>query len=96
MEADGRLALQLTESGELSPDWTAKLCLGPDGRSLVYLSSDGFMVPLITNDEKVSRREKVVRKRHGRDEGRAGDNKQRRRCRRVKRGRISGTRSSRR
>jgi hypothetical protein len=77
VEDDGRLALQLTESGELSADWTAKLCLGPDGRSLVYMSSDGFMVPLITNDEKVSRREKVVRKRHGRDEGRAGDNKKR-------------------
>lgn len=63
VEGDGQLALQLAESGELSPDWAAKLCLGPDGRSLVYMSSDGFMVPLITNAEKVSRREKVVRKR---------------------------------
>jgi hypothetical protein len=63
VESDGKLALQLAESGELSPNWAAKLCIGPDGRSLVYLSSDGFMVRLITNAEKVSRREKVVQKR---------------------------------
>jgi len=63
VESDGRLALELSRSGELSPDWTARLCPGPDGKSLVYLSSDGFMVPLITHAEKVSRREKVVEKR---------------------------------
>jgi hypothetical protein len=63
VESDGKLALQLTESGELSPNWAARLCPGPDGRSLVYLSSDGFMVRLITNAEKVSRRQKVVQKR---------------------------------
>ena len=63
VESDGKLALQLTESGELSPNWEARLCIGPDGRSLVYLSSDGFMVRLITNAEKVSRRQKVVQKR---------------------------------
>jgi hypothetical protein len=63
VESDGALALQLTESGELSPDWLAKLCPGPEGKSLVYLSSDGFMAPLITDAEKVSRRQKAVRKR---------------------------------
>lgn len=63
VECDGRLVLQLTESGELLPNWSSRLCIGPDGRSLVYMSSDGFMVPLITNAEKVARREKVVAKR---------------------------------
>jgi hypothetical protein len=63
VESDGKLALELSQSGELSPNWAARLCPGPDGRSLVYLSSDGFMVPLITNAEKVSRREKTVKKR---------------------------------
>ena len=63
VEGDGKLALQLSESGELMPGWRGQLCIGPDGRSLVYLSSDGFMVPLITNQEKVSRREKVMEKR---------------------------------
>jgi hypothetical protein len=63
VESDGKLVLQLTEAGELMPDWTSRLCLGPDGGTLVYLSSDGFMVPLITNAEKIARREKVVQKR---------------------------------
>jgi hypothetical protein len=63
VEGDGKRALQLTESGELSPDWMAKSCLGPDGRSLVYLSSDGLMAPIITEAEKKSRRQKVVQKR---------------------------------
>ena len=63
VESDGKLVLRLTESGELLPNWSSRLCIGPDGRSLVYLSSDGFMVPLITNAEKITRREKVVQKR---------------------------------
>jgi hypothetical protein len=63
VECDGKLVLQLTESGELAPNWSSRLCIGHDGRSLVYVSSDGFMVPLITNEEKVARREKVVQKR---------------------------------
>ena len=63
VENDGKLVLQLTESGDLSPNWSSRLCIGPDGRSLVYMSSDGFMVPLITNAEKVVRREKTVKKR---------------------------------
>lgn len=64
VESDGKLALELSRSGQLSPDWTARDCPAPEvGKSLVYLSSDGFMVPLITHAEKVSRREKVVKKR---------------------------------
>jgi hypothetical protein len=63
VESDGKLVWRLTESGELSPDWTARLCIGPDGRSLVYLSSDGFLVPLISNGEKAARRQEVVQKR---------------------------------
>ena len=80
VESDGKLVLQLTESGDLLPNWSSRLCTGPDGRSLVYLSSDGFMVPLITNAEKIARREKVVRKRR-----RCG--KKRRPLPRCKRGR---------
>jgi len=63
VESDGTLALELSQSGELSPNWAARLCPGPDGKSLVYLSSDGFMVPLITHAEKVSRRDKTVKQR---------------------------------
>jgi hypothetical protein len=63
VEFDGTLALELSQSGELSPSWTAPQCPGPGGKSLVYLSSDEFTVPLITHAEKVSRRGQVIRKR---------------------------------
>ena len=63
VESDGKLALRLSESGELAPDWKAKDCVGPDGKSLVYLSSDGFMVPLVTQAEKQERREQVLAQR---------------------------------
>ena len=33
VESDGQLVLQLTESGELMPNWSSRLCIGPGGRS---------------------------------------------------------------
>jgi len=56
VEGDGKLALRVSESGALTPAWKARDCRGPDGGSLVYLSSDGFMVPLVTQAEKQKRR----------------------------------------
>src|SRR5690606_3832873 len=63
-----------------APTWKARDCIGPQGKSLVYLSSDGFMVPLVTDAEKRRRRTQVLQKRR-----RAGK-KTRRRLPRVKRG----------
>jgi hypothetical protein len=63
VEADGKAMLELTRGGELEPTWHAGQCRRPDGRSLVYLSSDGFMAPTITDAEKQSRRRKVMEKR---------------------------------
>lgn len=63
VERDGKLALRLNESGELAPDWKAKDCVGPDGKSLLYMSSDGFMVPLVTGVEKQKRRKQVLERR---------------------------------
>jgi hypothetical protein len=60
VESDGKRALELSESGELAPDWKARDCAGPDGKSLVYLSSDGFMVPLVTQAEKRKRRQQAL------------------------------------
>lgn len=79
VERDGKLALHLSESGELAPDWKAKDCAGPQGQSLAYLSSDGFTVPLVTQAEKTKRRKQVLAKRQ-----RCG--KKRRALTRVKRG----------
>jgi hypothetical protein len=77
--SDGKLALRLSESGELAPDWQAKECSAPDGKSLIYLSSDGFMVPLVTAAEKQKRRQQVLERRR-----RCG--KKRRALMRMKRG----------
>jgi hypothetical protein len=63
IEADGKAVLALAHSGELEPTWHASQCKRADGKSLVYLSSDGFTVPTITDAEKRSRRRKVVEKR---------------------------------
>jgi hypothetical protein len=61
------------------PAWKAKDCPGPDGKSLVYLSSDGFTAPLVTQAEKEKRRKQVLAKRR-----RCG--KKRRALTRIKRG----------
>lgn len=63
VEADGKKALALAKSGELSVDWCAKDCIGADGKSVIYLSSDGFMAPTITAAEKRKRRAQVMQKR---------------------------------
>jgi hypothetical protein len=63
VEGEGKAMLELERGGELEPTWHAGQCRRPDGRSLVYLSSDGFMAPTITDAEKQSRRRKVMEKR---------------------------------
>lgn len=79
VESDGKQALRLSELGELRPGWRAKDCVGSDGKSLIYLSSDGFMVPLVTQAEKQKRRQQVLARRR-----RCG--KKRRALARIKRG----------
>lgn len=66
VEAEGKAVLELSRQGELAPTWNAKQCVGEDGRSRVYLSSDGFMAPMVTDVEKRNRRRKAKEKRRGR------------------------------
>jgi hypothetical protein len=69
LEGEGREVLALARSGDLQPTWRASQCKGADGKdaqSLVYLSSDGFMAPVITDAEKQARRKKVLEKRKSR------------------------------
>jgi hypothetical protein len=79
VEGDGKQSLRLSESGALAPSWKARDCRRPDGKSLVYLSSDGFMVPLVTQAEKQKRRKQVLTQRRG-------CGKKRRALRRIKPG----------
>ena len=66
VEEDGKALLKHVACGDLQPSWHASECKRADGQSLVYLSSDGFMVPLITDAEKQARRKKVLENRKGR------------------------------
>jgi hypothetical protein len=70
VEEDGRRALKLAESGALAPVWKATECKvqTPQGREVtrVYLGTDAFTMPLITDGEKRQRRRKVNQKRQKR------------------------------
>jgi hypothetical protein len=67
VEAEGKAVLAASESGQLKPAWQAEDCKvkTPDGREVtrVYVGIDGFTTPNVTNAEKQSRREKVLKNR---------------------------------
>jgi hypothetical protein len=66
VEGEGKAVMELERRGELQPAWHASQCKGPDGKSLVYVSSDGFTAPTVTHAEKQARRQKVLEKRQNR------------------------------
>ena len=67
VEAEGKRVLQAQRSGQLQIDWSALDCRTEQGTTRVYFGSDGVTVPLVTDAEKLSRRQKVKqkRRRHG-------------------------------
>jgi len=73
VESEGRQVLAASESGAIKPQWQAKDCKvkTPEGKevSRVYLGIDGFMVPLLTDEEKRKRRDKVTASRARRGRG---------------------------
>jgi hypothetical protein len=67
VEAEGKQVLQAQRSGRLALDWSAADCAIEAGATTrVYVGSDGVMVPLVTDAEKVVRRQKVKEKRRRR------------------------------
>jgi hypothetical protein len=70
VEAEGKRVLQAQRSGQLAVDWSAAECrVDPKAETSptrVYLGSDGVMVPLVTDAEKTSRRQKIKEKRRKR------------------------------
>jgi hypothetical protein len=70
VEGEGKRALALAQAGVLKPTWTVADChtTTPEGREVtrIYLGSDGFTMPLITEAEKQMRRKKVKEKRQKR------------------------------
>ena len=86
VEEEGKRALALAQAGELQPTWTVADChtTTPEGRDVtrIYLGSDGFTMPLVTEAEKQMRRKKVQEKRQKRGKRAA-------RCRGPRRGPTS-------
>jgi hypothetical protein len=70
VEAEGRRVLAAKASGALTPTWKAPDCQvqTPQGQSVsqVYLGSDGFTMPMVTQEEKDKRRAKIKHKRQKR------------------------------
>ncbi len=63
VEDEGKRVLKVQRSGQLPVDWSAGDCQTETTATRVYVGSDGVMVPLVTDTEKKSRREKVKQKR---------------------------------
>ena len=72
VEAEGKRVLEAQRSGQLAVDWSAADCrVDPKAKTSptrVYLGSDGVMVPLVTDAEKTSRRQKIKEERRKRGE----------------------------
>ena len=67
VEAVGRYVLKAQQEDTVAVTWHAEDCTLPDaktgGKTRVYTGCDGVMVPIITDAEKIKRREKVKAKR---------------------------------
>jgi hypothetical protein len=67
VETEGKRVLQAQRSGQLPLDWSAADCrVEGQTATRIYVGSDGVMVPLVTDAEKTTRRQKVKEKRRRR------------------------------
>src|SRR5271157_4604266 len=70
VEAAGRRVLKAQQSNAVDVTWHAKDCVVPEDatreKTRVYTGCDGVMVPIITDAEKVKRRDKIKAKRRRR------------------------------
>lgn len=67
VEAAGRGVLKAQQDNAIAVTWHAEDCIVPDGetgeKTRVYTGCDGVMVPIITDAEKIKRRDQVKAKR---------------------------------
>ena len=70
VEDEGKKVLAAIRDGTLPITWTVKDCVvepeKPGDSTRVYFGCDGVMAPMVTDEEKVKRREKVKAKRQSR------------------------------
>lgn len=69
VEAAGRRVLKAQQENAIAVTWHAEDCTTPDRampkKTRIYTGCDGVMVPIITDAEKITRRNKVKRRRLG-------------------------------
>jgi len=66
VEGAGQRIARLRPAGALTPAWRGSDCRLPGGPTRVYVGLDGFMAPMVTEQEKQKRRAARVRRRRGR------------------------------
>jgi hypothetical protein len=66
VEAEGKAVCLALGEGKLLPTWNWQDCVADTGKTRVYASCDGVKVPLITDEEKKTRRKQVREKRRKR------------------------------
>jgi hypothetical protein len=66
VEVEGKRVLRAQRSGQLQIDWSALDGRTEQGTTRAYFGADGVTVPLVTDAEKLSRRQKVKQKRRRR------------------------------
>ena len=70
VEAAGRRVLKAQQDDAITVTWHAEECVVPEGKTpgktRVYTGCDGVMVPIVTDAEKIKRRQKVKAKRRHR------------------------------
>lgn len=66
VETEGKRVVQAQKAGRLPVNWSAADCQTETGTSRIYFGSDGVMVPLVSDAEKRSRRQKIKAKRRQR------------------------------
>jgi hypothetical protein len=66
VEAEGRRVVQAQKAGRLPVNWSAADCQTSSGTSRVYFGSDGVMVPVVSDTEKRTRRDRIKAQRRRR------------------------------
>lgn len=66
VETEGKRVVQAQKSGPWPVNWSAADCQTPTGATRIYFGSDGVMVPLVSDTEKRTRRQKIKAKRRRR------------------------------
>lgn len=66
VESEGKAVLRALGQGSLQAGWTSQDCRVDTGKTRVYVSCDGVKVPLVTDEEKKTRRREVREKRRRR------------------------------